>query len=235
MSAAARAPRGVGVLRAALLVAGKDLRIEARTREVTVSTGLFAVLIVVLTSISFFVDDVVARRIAPGVLWIAVAFAGVLAIGRTWARERENDAMRGLLLAPVPRAGIFLGKAIGALLFVAAIEIVLLPLVAVLFHVDLVPLLPRLVPVLFLGTLGFVLTGTLFGAMTVRTRSRDLMLSVVLFPLVTPALLAGVVATREILGGEPLETTFAWLRILLAFDVVVGTCGVLLFGPLVSD
>lgn len=225
----------MSVLGAAWLVAWKDLRIEARTREVTVSTGLFAVLVVVLTSISFFVDDLTARLIAPGVLWIAIAFSGVLAIGRTWGRERENDAMRGLLLAPVPRPAIFLGKAIGTLAFMLVIEVLLLPLVAVLFHVDLMPVLGALAAVLALGTLGFVLTGTLFGAMTVRTRSRDLMLSVVLFPLVTPALLAGVIATRGILGGEPLEETLAWMRILGAYDLIVGACGWFLFGPLVSD
>ncbi len=225
----------MSVLRAAWLIAWKDVLIELRTREVTVSTGLFAVLVVVLTSISFFVDDLTARRIAPGVLWIAIAFSGVLAIGRTWARERENDAMRGLLLAPVPRSAIYAGKAIGTLAFILVIEVVLLPLVAVLFHLDLTPILARLVPVLFLGTLGFVLTGTLFGAMTVRTRSRDLMLSVVLFPLVTPALLAGVVATRGMLGGDPISETFAWMRILGAFDLIVGACGWFLFGPLVSD
>lgn len=225
----------MSVLRAAALLAGKDLRIELRTREITVSTGLFAVLVVVLTSISFYVDDVIARRIAPGVLWIAIAFAGVLAIGRTWQRERENDAMRGLLLAPIPRPAIFLGKALGTLAFIVAIEVLLVPLVAVLFHLDLVPALPLMIPVLLMGTIGFVLTGTLFGAMTVRTRSRDLMLSVVLFPLVTPALLAGVVATRGILAGEPIDETLAWLRILGAYDLVVGTCGWFLFGPLVSD
>jgi heme exporter protein B len=225
----------VSTMRAALRIAAKDLRIELRTREITVSTGLFAVLVVVLTSISFYVDDMVARRIAPGVLWIAIAFAGVLAIGRTWQRERENDAMRGLLLAPIPRPAIYAGKAAGTLAFMIAIEILVVPLVAVLFHVDLLPILPMLAAVLGLGTLGFVLTGTLFGAMTVRTRSRDLMLSVVLFPLVTPALLAGVVATREILGGGPIEETLAWLRILAAYDLVAGACGWLLFGPLVSD
>lgn len=225
----------VGVLRAAWLIAVKDLRVELRTREITVSTGLFAVLVVVLTSISFYVDDLVARRIAPGVLWIAIAFAGVLAIGRTWQRERENDAMRGLLLAPIPRPSIFAGKAIGTLAFMLAIEVLVVPLVAVLFHVDLLPVLPLLSAVLALGTLGFVLTGTLFGAMTVRTQSRDLMLSVVLFPLVTPALLASVVATREILGGGPIDETLAWLRILGAYDIIAGACGWFLFGPLVSD
>lgn len=225
----------MSVLRAAWAIAAKDLRIEARTREVTVSTGLFAVLVVVLTSLSFFVDDLTARRIAPGVLWITITFAGLLAIGRTWAREREHDAMRGLLLAPIPRPAIFLGKAVGTLAFVGIVEALIVPLVGILFHVDLVPRLAETAAVLGLGTLGFVLTGSLFGAMTVRTGSRDLMLSVVLFPLITPALLAGVVATRGILGGEPLAETFAWLRILVAFDVVVATAGYFLFGPLVSD
>jgi len=225
----------VSVLRAAWAIAAKDLRIEARTREVTVSTGLFAVLVVVLTSLSFFVDDLTARRIAPGVLWITITFAGLLAIGRTWAREREHDAMRGLLLAPIPRPAIFLGKAVGTLAFVGIVEALIVPLVGILFHVDLVPRIAEIAAVLGLGTLGFVLTGSLFGAMTVRTGSRDLMLSVVLFPLITPALLAGVVATRGILGGEPVAETFAWLRILVAFDVVVATAGYFLFGPLVSD
>jgi len=202
---------------------------------VTVSTGLFAVLVVVLTSLSFFVDDLTARRIAPGVLWITITFAGLLAIGRTWAREREHDAMRGLLLAPIPRPAIFLGKAVGTLAFVGIVEALIVPLVGILFHVDLVPRIAEIAAVLGLGTLGFVLTGSLFGAMTVRTGSRDLMLSVVLFPLITPALLAGVVATRGILGGEPVAETFAWLRILVAFDVVVATAGYFLFGPLVSD
>jgi heme exporter protein B len=225
----------IGFARAAWLIAEKDLRIEARTREVTVSTGLFAVLVVILTSISFYVDDVIGRRIAPGVLWVAIAFAGVLAIGRTWARERENDAMRGLLLAPIPRPAIYVGKAIGTFAFVAVIEVLIVPLVGVLFRVDLIGVLGPVVLVLFLGTLGFVLVGTLFGAMTVRTRARDLMLSVVVFPLVTPALLAGVVATREILDGAPLVDTMAWVRILLAFDLVVATCAWFLFGALVSD
>lgn len=225
----------MSVLRAAWLVARKDLRIEARTREIVVTAGLFAVLVVVMLSLSFFVDEATARRIAPGVLWVAIAFAGVLAIGRTWARERDNDAFRALLLAPIPRSAIFFGKAIATLALVGAIEAVLVPLVAILFHVELAPWLARLLPVLGLGTLGFVLAGTLFGAMTVRTRSRDLVLGVVLFPLVTPALLASVVATRGILGGEPLEDTIGWLRILGAFDLVVATAGSMLFGPLLGD
>lgn len=222
------------VLRAAAQVAWKDLRIEARTGEVVLVTGLFAVLVTVLSSLSFYIDPNGARLVAPGVLWIAVAFAGVLAMGRSWAREREQHVMRGLLLAPIPRAAIYLGKAAGALLFLLVVEAVLVPLIGVLFHLDLTPVLGELVLLLFLGTLGFVAAGTLFAAMGVKTGARELALSVILFPLVAPALLAGVVATRSLLGGAT-EEIWGWTRILAAFDIIFLAAGVTLFGPLTSD
>ncbi len=223
------------VLRTAWLVLAKDLAIERRTREIVVSTALFSLLVAVLASLSFYLDDVDARAFAPGVLWIAVSFSGVLAVGRSFARERENEAMRGLLLAPIPPAGIYLGKAASTLVFLAIVEALLLPVVAILYRVDLGRVLLPTLPVLALGTLGQVLAGTLFGAMTVRTGARDLLVAVVVFPLVAPALLAAVVATRELFSpGEALET-LRWCQILLAYDLVVGTAGVWMFGPLVRD
>lgn len=223
------------VLYAARLIFAKDVAIELRTREVVVSTALFAVLVAVLASLSFFVDDLEARAIAPGVLWIAIAFSGVLASGRSFARERENDAMRGLLHAPIPPAGIFLGKALSTLCFLAVVELILLPLVALLYRVDLGGVLLPTLMILSLGTLGQVLAGTLFGAMTVRTGARDLTVSVVVFPLIAPALLAGVVATREIFGGAELAEALSWAKILLAYDLVVGAAGLVMFGPLVRE
>lgn len=225
----------MNVFRAAWLIAKKDLAIELRTREIVVSTGLFAVLVVVLLSISFFVDDSTSTVVAPGVLWIAIAFSGVLAVGRTWGRERENDALRGLLLAPVSPAAVFIGKAIGTYVFMMIVELALVPLVALLFHVELGDNVPMLAAVSALGTLGFVLTGSLFGAMGVRTRARELMLSVVLFPLVAPALLCAVLATRDLFGGEPITAISDWLRLLGAYDLVVGVAGFYLFGPLVAE
>ena len=222
-------------LQAAMLVAGKDLRIELRTKEITTSTGLFAVLVVVLASLSFYIDPQTAPSLAPGVLWIAITFAGILAMGRTWAREREQDALRGLLLSPIPRSGIYLGKTAGSFLFLTAVEVVLVPLVALFFHVDLVPVIGPLLLLLFLGTVGFVSAGTLFATMSVRTRARDLMLSVVVFPLITPALLSGVVATRELFGGASLTETLQWARIMLAFDLLFLTGGVILFETLTAD
>jgi heme exporter protein B len=225
----------MSTLRAAARIALKDLRIEARTGEVVVTVGLFAFLVTVLASLSFYIDQSTAVRVAPGVLWITVTFSGVLAMGRSWARERDNDAMRGLLLAPIPRSAIYWGKAVGALVFLLVVEVLLLPLVALLFHLDLAPVLWPLVVVLLLGTIGFVAAGTLFSAMSVRSTTRDLVLSVVLFPLVSPALLAGVVATRELLGGAPLSEILGWFRILGAFDIVFLAGGTVLFDPLTSD
>ncbi|MCA9528711.1 MAG: heme exporter protein CcmB [Myxococcales bacterium] len=225
----------MSLLKAAWLIAAKDLRIEMRTKETVLTTSLFGVLVVVLASLSFYIDPITSRRVAPGVLWVAIAFSGVLAMGRAWAYERENDVMRALLLSPAPRAAIFAGKAIGSLVLMLAIEAILVPLVALFFQVDLTWALAPALLVIVLGTVGFVAVGTLFSVLTVRSRARDLMLSVLIFPLITPALLSSVVATRELLDGATLGETLGWLQILLAFDVLFVTAGAVLFEVLVAD
>jgi heme exporter protein B len=225
----------MSTLRAALLILKKDLAIELRSGEILITSGFFALLVAVLTSLSFYVDDATARRVAPGVLWISIAFSGVLAMGRSFQRERDHDVMRGLLLSPLPRPGLFLGKMLGILAFLIAVELVLLPAVAVLYHLDLAARGLPLCLVMLLGTIGFAAAGTLFAAMGVRTRAKELVLSVVLFPLTSPALLAGVVACRELLGGASLAEVADWLRVLGAFDLVFVVGGALLFGPLTSE
>lgn len=225
----------MSLLRTALLIFRKDLRIEIRSFEIILTTGIFALLVALLASLAFYLDASRARALAPGVIWIAITFAGLLAMARSWAREREGDAFRMLMLAPVPRAGVFLGKALASFVFLAAIEVVLVPFVAVLFHVDLIPVLLPLAALLGLGTLGFVVTGTLFSALSVKSTARDLMLSIVIFPLVTPALLSSVVATRELFAGAPLGEVMEWARLLGAYDITMFTVGAWLFGPLLSD
>lgn len=220
---------------AALLVLRKDLQIELRTGEVTVTTGLFATLVTLLASLSFFIDDTTARLVAPGVLWVSVAFAGVLAMGRTWSRERDNDVFRGLMLSPAPRAALYVGKLLGTLVFLAVVESVVLLEVGVLFNLELLPVLGPMVLLLVLGTIGFAAAGNLFAAMGVRTSARDLVLAVALFPVIAPALLCGVIGTRELLAGAPLADIWAWVKILIAFDLVFVTAGILLFEPLLSD
>ncbi len=225
----------MSLLRSSWLVFEKDMRIELRTGEILITTGFFALLVAVMSSLSFYLDDVTSRRVAPGVLWISIAFSGVLAMGRTWQRERDNDVMRGLLLSPLPRPAIFLGKALGILVFLLMVEVLLVPIIAVLYRLDLGKVWLPVSALVVLGTIGFSAAGTLFAAMGVRTRTKEVVLSVVLFPLVSPALLAGVVATREVLGGATIDEIGNWLRILGAFDMVFVVMGAVLFGPLNSE
>lgn len=225
----------MSLLSAALLIFRKDLRIELRSGEILITSGFFAFLVAMMTSLSFYLDDVTSRRVAPGVLWISIAFSGVLAMGRSFQRERDHDVMRGLLLSPLPRAAIFFGKMLGILAFLSLVEVVLLPLVAVLYRLDLSASWPLVALFLLLGTIGFSAAGTLFAAMGARARTKEFVLSVVLFPLIAPALLAGVVACREVLGGASLGEVLDWVRVLLAFDLVLLTLGALLFGPLTSE
>jgi heme exporter protein B len=221
--------------RAALVVAGKDLRIELRTREVTTTTGYFAVLVAILASLSYTAGPKTTERVAPGTIWLSLAFTAVLAIGRFWQREREDGAFLALRTAPIARAAIFAGKAIVLFVFLLIVEIIVIPIVALVFHIDLPDVIVPLALVMLAGTIGVAATGTLFGAMTVRTRARDLMLAVVLFPLLAPCLLAGVSATREILVGAELKELSDYFVLFGLFDFVSLAGGLGLFGALIED
>jgi heme exporter protein B len=223
------------MIRHALAIAAKDLRIELRVREVVPTMTLFGALVAVLSSISLFVDEETGRKVAPGILWIAIAFSGTLGLSRTWGREREEGALRAVLLSRASPAAIFFGKGLGALVFVLITELVVAPIVAILLHA---PVLEHFFPfaaLVLLGTIGFVAAGTLFGALVARTRARDLLLAVVLYPLVSPALLCGTVATRDLLGGTPVSQLYDWFRMLAIFDLVFIGGGVALLGVLLSE
>jgi heme exporter protein B len=227
--------------RAALAVLAKDLRIELATREIVTTAGFFAVLVAVLASVAFVTGPETTTRVAPGALWLSIVFASVLALGRTWQREREESAFVGLLVSPVPRAAIWCGKAGGVLLFLFAVEAVVVPLIALLFHVDLPLVAGPLALVMVFGTVGVAATGTLFGAMTVRTRARELLLATVLFPLLSPSLVSSVAATREIFYAAVRGQSVAvgevsdWLVLLAVFDGVSILGGLAMFGLLVED
>lgn len=230
-----RERRRASVFAQAWLVFQKDLTIELRTREIVTTTGFFAALVTIMTSVAFTTGPETSRRVAPGALWVSIAFASILALGRTWGRERDDGALLGLLVSPISRAALFLGKAAGVFAFVSVVELVVVPLVALFFHWDLGEVVGRLAPILALGTLGVAANGTLFGAMTVRTRARDLLLATVLFPLLTPALLSGVAATRELLVGATFAELGDYMMLLFAFDAVGLVLGMLMFGMLVDD
>jgi heme exporter protein B len=228
-------------LRGAFAVLSKDFAIELATREIVTTAGFFAALVAIMASVAFTTGPETTTRVAPGALWLAIAFSSVLALGRSWQREREESALVGLLVSPVPRAAIWCGKTAGVFAFVTAVEMAVVPLVALLFHIDLPRVLGPLVVVTLLGTLGVAATGTLFGAMTVRTRARELLLASVLFPLLSPALVSAVGATREILyaaaGGQVVEIGEVrdWLVLLGVFDAVAIAGGAAMFGALIED
>jgi heme exporter protein B len=230
------APKGPpGFVACTLAVAGKDLRIELRTREIVTTAGFFAALVAIMASVAFYSGSITTTRVAPGAIWLAVAFASVLALGRTWQRERDDGALLALLVSPAPRPAIFAGKAIGVAVFVTMVQCIVVPVVALLFHVELGQVIGPLSPVLVMGTIGIAATGTLFGAMTVRTRARDLVLATVLFPLLSPTLVSGVAATREIFVGAPFEEVRDYLVLLGTFDFVAVAGGLAMFGALLDE
>lgn len=224
-----------GWLRQSLLILGKDLRIEARTGEVTTMSAFFALLVVVLSSLSFSGGPFSQRLVAAGTLWLTIAFAAILALSRTWQREREESAFLGLLALPLSRSALFFGKFLGLTLFLTTVEVLVIPLVALLFAIELLRMGPGLALVVSVATPGIAATGTLFGSMTVRTRARDLVLAIVLFPLLAPTLLAAVVATRELLGGTPIRELVDYLLLMGLFDFVFLIGGFSLFGLLVDE
>jgi len=227
--------RTKNVFAQAWLVARKDLTIEIRTREIVTTAGFFAALVAIVTSVAFTSGPETTKRVAPGALWVSIAFSSILALGRTWSRERDDGALLGLLVTPLSRAALYLGKAAGVFAFVSAVEVIVVPLIALIFHVDLPDIAGPLALILALGTVGVAANGTLFGAMTVRTRARDLLLASVLFPLLTPCLLSGVAATRELIVGAKLADLTDYIYLLLAFDGVGLLLGILMFGMLIDD
>lgn len=207
------------------------MRIEVRTKELVTTAGFFAVLVCVLSSIAFFADE----STAPGAIWIPVTFACVLGLSRSWQREREDGALTALLLAPIPRAAIFAGKALGILAFLLTVQLLVVPTVGLLFHLDLADKALGLGALCILGAIGAAGIGTLFGVMTVRTRARDLLLSVILLPLLAPVLVTGIAGTTEVLRGARLGELTDYFLLMLTFDALSVGGGLALFGFLVDD
>jgi heme exporter protein B len=226
--------RSASWLAQAWLVLRKDVLIEATTGEVVTTAGFFAVLVVVIASLSFYGGPDAAVVVAPGVIWVSVAFASVLALSRSWQREREYDALSGLLSLPLSRSAIFAGKAVGVLVFIVAIEALVIPVVALLFGLDLSKLALGLALLCLGATPGVAAAGTLFGAMTVRTRARDLVLATVLFPLLAPTLLAAVAGTRELFDGAPVSYLGDYFALMGVFGAVFIAGGLGLFGAMMD-
>jgi heme exporter protein CcmB len=223
-------------VRTALLVLKKDFAIEVRSREILYTTLLFALSCVLIFSIAFVKEGEPLLDAAAGILWIAVEFAGTLALGKTFERERYAETLRALLLAPAPRASIYLGKMLGVLLLLAVAEALLVPLVALLFHAPLFAQPLLLAALLGAGTIGFSIVGTLFAAMLVRARSRDVMLPILLYPMTVPVMIAGVRGTSALLQSPAdVASAVMWIGLLASLDVVFLTIALWTFEPLMTE
>lgn len=217
-----------------LAILAKDLRIEWRTRESLASVLVLGVLLLLVFVFAHDPDPRAAPALAPAVLWTAVVFVGLLGVQRTFLLEREQDCLAGLLAAPVDPGAIFAAKLGTNVVLLGATQAVVVPLTALFFHLDLLAILPGLALVLALGNLGFAALATLFAAMAVRTRAREVMLPLLVLPILVPLLIAAVVATRAVLAGG-LGDALDAVRVLVAFDVIFTVAGWLLFEYVVRD
>jgi heme exporter protein B len=222
-------------LRIALAVAGKDLRVELRSRTAFVSAVTLAALILLIFNFARDAAVVSREALVPSVLWVTLAFVGVTVLNRSFTMERENGALDGLLLAPVSRSAVFLGKYLANLAFVLVVELVTVLLVVLFFGADLRGTLGALLATVFLASAGFVAIGTVFAAMTARTRFAELMLPLLLLPFLVPPVIAGVQVTTRLLAGRPVSEIAGWLRILGIYDVVFFTLCLLVFPSLMDE
>jgi heme exporter protein CcmB len=222
--------------KAAAVVARKDLTVEFRSRELFLTTLFFAVSTVLVFAFAFVREGRPLEDAAAGILWVAMAFAGTLALGRTFDREQAHQTLPALLQAPIDRAAVYVGKLAGLLGLSWLVLLAIVPLVGLLFQEAVADQAIRLVALLVTGSIGFLAVGSLFAAMLVRTRSRDVLLPVLLFPMTVPVLLAGVRGTSALLQATPDFAIWRlWLTMLVFFDAVFLTLALWTFDAVTSD
>ena len=208
-----------GVLGPVFLVAWKDILLEIRNREVVVSALVFGVTIVVIFNFALNITAETVDLLAPGTLWVAFSFAGVLAMSRAFVTEKDQGSLDGLLLCPVSRDSLYYGKMLALFLFMVVVEAVLLPVFAVMFNFSAFSF--TLVGVILLATLGFAAVGTLFSAVAVNTRSREIMLPILFFPVISPVLIAAVEASTGAIGSSlGVVGVGRWLQLIAVFDAI---------------
>lgn len=204
--------------RATLAILWKDLLLEVRTKDIITSLVVFAILVVVIFNFAFPPIPRVVALVTPGILWVAFTFAGILGLNRVFVLEKDRGNLEGLMLAPVGRDAIYFGKMLGSFLFMLIVEALILPIFTVLFNVPLWNV--EFLLMMLLATLGFAAVGTVFSAIAINTRSREVMLPVLFFPIVLPVVISAVQMTGMSLQGDSWSTMFRWLQLVIAFDVI---------------
>lgn len=217
------------LVRVALAVASKDLRIEWRTKTALLSALVFAVLVLAILYVARDPTAVSALDVAPGALWVTFSFAAIVGLNRAFLLEQENRAFDGVLLTGASPTAVFVGKLLANLVFVGTVEAIGLPLFILFYDVPVFARLPQLLLVTVMATLAFVAVGTVLSAMVVRTRFAELMLPVLLLPFLVPPVVGAVQLTARVLADRPLSEMMGWLKLLAAFDIAFCTLAILLF------
>jgi len=213
----------------------KDLLVELRSKDLVVSMAVFALVIMVVFNFAFDPGAPQLQSAAPGILWVALIFAGNIGLSRAFAREQENGGMQGLLLCPVERSNIYIAKVLGNMIFMGITQIIVLPVMIVFYDLSVGAAILTLLLVLFLGTLGFAATGTLFSTIAAQTRTREVMLPILLLPVSTPIILCATKSTALLFKGAALSQILSWIKILIAFDVIFFVLSWLLYEYVVED
>ena len=211
------------------LVLCKDLRLELRRRDSVMTMFFFGTLLLFVFHFAFDLPPEKVAEMAPGLLWLAFLFTGTLGLAQLFQAERENHCLDALLLSPLDRGALFLAKTSFNLLLMVVVEIVVIPLFWILFNLSAWNLLPQLILVTILGTLGFCVLGTIMAAITLRARARELLLPLVLFPLMIPVILATIRCMETVMATGGIDEAMPWLRLLIGFDIIFLTIGILIF------
>jgi heme exporter protein B len=220
-------------LRAVGAIAWKDLAAELRSRELLSAMLVFALLVILIFNFALELDVKARASITSGVLWVTFAFAGTLGLNRSMAVEKDRGCLDGLLLAPVDRSAIYFGKVISNLAFMLIVEAIVLPVYSILYNTNLINL--GLIGVVLLGSIGYVGVGTLLSSMAVQTRTRDVLLPILLFPVIVPVLVAAVKASGGFLQGLPMDEILPWLNLLVVYDIIFIAVAFMVFDYVVEE
>ncbi len=222
-----------GFFRAMFAVAWKDIAAEVRSRELFSAMLVFSLLVIVIFNFALELDIRTRQSVTAGVLWTTFAFAGTLGLNRSMAIEKEQSSLDGLLLAPVDRSAIYFGKVLSNLVFMLGVEVVVIPVYSLLYNVNL--FIPGFLLVLLLGSVGYIVVGTLLAAMAVQSRTRDMLLPILHFPVAMAVLIASVKASGGYLTGEDAASIQTWLNLLIVYDVIFTSVGFMVFDYVVEE
>ncbi|MBI3739613.1 MAG: heme exporter protein CcmB [Chloroflexi bacterium] len=220
-------------LKATFAVTWKDLVAELRSRELFSAMLVFSLLVILIFNFALELDIRTRQSVTSGVLWVTFAFAGTLGLNRSMAVEKDRGCLDGLLLAPVDRAAIYFGKVISNLVFMLIVEAFVLPTYSFLYNVNLFK--PGLLLIILLGSIGYTAVGTLLASMAVQTRTRDVLLPILLFPVAIPVLIASVKASGGFLNGDEFSSILPWLNILIVYDVIFTAVAFMIFDSIIEE